>query len=182
MPTIERAGAFRRDYKRVKAWPRHRQDVARLAGGVVALVAADRDLPCVVRRSRPDRRLIGIPRASPRAGSAPHRPHARRCHPAADQDDRDRRGCWRTFGTPQAPETHWQRMWAKPDVCRLLAINLGYLQNNVGREGRILSANLGRNRRCLQVRPPMFASRYRYGPMITTSTRWERASGAERRR
>lgn len=55
MRTIERSAAFRRDYKRVKASPRQRQDVDRLVAGLVALLAADRDLPPSYR----DHDLVG---------------------------------------------------------------------------------------------------------------------------
>ena len=40
------ATAFKRDYKRAKVSPRHRQDVDRLVSGVVDLLVADQDLPC----------------------------------------------------------------------------------------------------------------------------------------
>jgi mRNA interferase YafQ len=55
MRTIERSGAFRRDYKRAKASPRHREQVDRLVAGVVTLLAADRDLPPSYR----DHALVG---------------------------------------------------------------------------------------------------------------------------
>jgi mRNA interferase YafQ len=45
MRTIDRAGAFKRDYKRAKTSPRHRQDVDALVSGVVALLVADQDIP-----------------------------------------------------------------------------------------------------------------------------------------
>jgi mRNA interferase YafQ len=45
MRTIERAGAFKRDYKRIKASPRHRQDLDALVSGVVTLLVAGQDLP-----------------------------------------------------------------------------------------------------------------------------------------
>ena len=45
MRTIERSSAFKRDYKRVKATPRHRHDVDRLVRATVALLAADQALP-----------------------------------------------------------------------------------------------------------------------------------------
>jgi mRNA-degrading endonuclease YafQ of YafQ-DinJ toxin-antitoxin module len=45
MRTIERSGAFRRDYKRAAASPPHQQDVDRLVAGVAILLAADCDLP-----------------------------------------------------------------------------------------------------------------------------------------
>lgn len=45
MRTIERASAFRRDYKRIKATPRHRKDVDPLVAAVVALLLNDELLP-----------------------------------------------------------------------------------------------------------------------------------------
>jgi len=45
MRTIERSSAFKRDYKRVKATPRHSKDVDSLVSGVVALLLSDRILP-----------------------------------------------------------------------------------------------------------------------------------------
>ena len=53
-------------------------------------------------------------------------------------------------------------MWAGPDVCGLLADNVGSLANNLGPMPRILSANLGWKSRCLRVGPRMFAGRYNY--------------------
>jgi len=53
-----------------------------------------------------------------------------------------------------------QTIWVGPDVCRLLADNLGCWQINVGSRPRILSVNLGRESGCLQVGAPMFAGRY----------------------
>lgn len=44
MRTIERTGAFKRDYKRVTASPRHR-DVVRLLPEVLGLLLADKELP-----------------------------------------------------------------------------------------------------------------------------------------
>ena len=55
MRTIDRAAAFKRDYKRAKASPRHRRDVDALMLGVVALLVADEDLPETYR----DHALIG---------------------------------------------------------------------------------------------------------------------------
>ena len=52
---------------------------------------------------------------------------------------------------------HLQIMWVRTDVCRLLSINLGCWQNNVGLRPPILSINLGRKSRSLQVGAPMFA-------------------------
>lgn len=45
MRTIERSSAFKRDYKRVKATPRHSKDVDTLVPAVVALLLGDRALP-----------------------------------------------------------------------------------------------------------------------------------------
>ena len=45
MRTIERSTAFKRDYKRVKATPRHRNDVDSRVSAVVMLLLADRPLP-----------------------------------------------------------------------------------------------------------------------------------------
>jgi hypothetical protein len=59
------------------------------------------------------------------------------------------------------PESHLQIIWVNPDVCRLLANNLGCWQINVGSKPRILSVNLGRKSRCLQAEAPMFAGRYK---------------------
>ena len=45
MRTIERASAFKRDYKRVKATPRHGKDVDSLVSSVVGLLLVDQVLP-----------------------------------------------------------------------------------------------------------------------------------------
>lgn len=45
MRTIERASAFKRDYKRIKATPKHSQDVDSLVSVVVSLLLADKPLP-----------------------------------------------------------------------------------------------------------------------------------------
>jgi mRNA interferase YafQ len=45
MRTIERSSAFKRDYKRVKATPRHGKDVDALLAGVLTLLLADQSLP-----------------------------------------------------------------------------------------------------------------------------------------
>ncbi len=45
MRTIERSSAFKRDYKRVKAAPRHSKDVDSLVSTVVALLLVDQPLP-----------------------------------------------------------------------------------------------------------------------------------------
>jgi len=49
MRTIDRAAAFKRDYKRAKASPRHRQDVDRIVADVVALLVADQDVAHLYR-------------------------------------------------------------------------------------------------------------------------------------
>jgi mRNA interferase YafQ len=45
MRTIERSSAFKRDFKRVKAAPRHRNDLDSLVATTVARLAADQVLP-----------------------------------------------------------------------------------------------------------------------------------------
>ena len=45
MRTIERSTAFKRDYKRAKATPRHGKDVDSLVSTVVKLLLSDRALP-----------------------------------------------------------------------------------------------------------------------------------------
>ena len=45
MRTIERSSAFKRDYKRAKATPRHRRDVDSLMSTVVAALVSDKVLP-----------------------------------------------------------------------------------------------------------------------------------------
>jgi mRNA interferase YafQ len=45
MRTIERSSAFKRDYKRAKATPRHRNDVDSLVSTVVTLLLSDQALP-----------------------------------------------------------------------------------------------------------------------------------------
>jgi mRNA-degrading endonuclease YafQ of YafQ-DinJ toxin-antitoxin module len=45
MRTIERAAAFKRDYKRVKATLRHSKDVDTLVSSIVTLVLIDQVLP-----------------------------------------------------------------------------------------------------------------------------------------
>jgi len=55
MRTIDRAAAFKRDYKRANASPRHRQDVDRLVSGVIAFLVTDQDLPDLYR----DHALVG---------------------------------------------------------------------------------------------------------------------------
>jgi mRNA interferase YafQ len=45
MRTIERSSAFKRDYKRAKAAPRHRKDEDSLVSTVVALLVSDKVLP-----------------------------------------------------------------------------------------------------------------------------------------
>jgi mRNA interferase YafQ len=45
MRTIERSSAFKRDYKRVKATPRHSKDIDSLVSTVVTLLLLDQVLP-----------------------------------------------------------------------------------------------------------------------------------------
>ncbi|MGA9626895.1 MAG: type II toxin-antitoxin system YafQ family toxin [Bryobacteraceae bacterium] len=45
MRTIERSSAFKRDYKRARATPRHGKDVGSLVSTVVTLLLSDRVLP-----------------------------------------------------------------------------------------------------------------------------------------
>ena len=45
MRTIERSSAFKRDFKRAKAVPRHNKDVDSLVSVVVALLVSDQVLP-----------------------------------------------------------------------------------------------------------------------------------------
>lgn len=45
MRTIERSSAFKRDYKRVKATPRHRKDADQLLTETLGLLSLDRPLP-----------------------------------------------------------------------------------------------------------------------------------------
>jgi mRNA interferase YafQ len=45
MRTIERSSVFKRDYKRAKATPRHRNDVDSLVSAVVTLLVSDEILP-----------------------------------------------------------------------------------------------------------------------------------------
>lgn len=55
MRTIERASAFKRDYKSVKATPRHSKDVDSLLAAILRLLLDDQPLP---ENSR-DHALIG---------------------------------------------------------------------------------------------------------------------------
>ena len=55
MRTIEWATAFKKDFKRIKATPRHAQDIARLLESVLGLLCADEPLPDAYR----DHALIG---------------------------------------------------------------------------------------------------------------------------
>jgi mRNA interferase YafQ len=55
MRTIERSSAFKRDYKRVKAAPRHGKDVDSLVSTVVALLLSDQVLP----ENNRDHALVG---------------------------------------------------------------------------------------------------------------------------
>jgi mRNA interferase YafQ len=45
MRTIEQASAFKRDFKRVKASPRHNKDADALLGGILKLLVQDQTLP-----------------------------------------------------------------------------------------------------------------------------------------
>lgn len=45
MRTIERSSAFKRDYKRVKATPRHGKHVDTLVSAIIALLLVDQALP-----------------------------------------------------------------------------------------------------------------------------------------
>lgn len=45
MRTIERASAFKRDYKRVKATPRHSKDLEQLLSAIIENLIADQPLP-----------------------------------------------------------------------------------------------------------------------------------------
>lgn len=45
MRTIERASAFKRDYKRVKATPRHSKDIEPLLSAIVEKLLIDQALP-----------------------------------------------------------------------------------------------------------------------------------------
>lgn len=56
MRTIERSTAFRRDYKRAKATPRHRKDVDSLVSAAVELLLSDQNLPDTNR----DHALAGV--------------------------------------------------------------------------------------------------------------------------
>lgn len=49
MRTIEYASAFKKDYKRVKASPRHAKDAESLLTAVLKLLVADRPLPTANR-------------------------------------------------------------------------------------------------------------------------------------
>jgi mRNA interferase YafQ len=49
MRTIERSSAFKRDYKRAKATPRHRMDLDSLVSSVVTQLLFDRGLPANIR-------------------------------------------------------------------------------------------------------------------------------------
>jgi mRNA interferase YafQ len=49
MRTIERSSAFKRDYKRAKATPRHGKDVDSMVSAVVTLLVCDEVLPANMR-------------------------------------------------------------------------------------------------------------------------------------
>ena len=55
MRTIEWASGFKKDYKRAKANPRHRQDVDGLLGAILGLLVDDTPLPDAQR----DHALVG---------------------------------------------------------------------------------------------------------------------------
>jgi mRNA interferase YafQ len=55
MRAIERSSAFKRDYKRAKASPRHSRDLDSVVSTVVALLVSDQELPKNYR----DHALIG---------------------------------------------------------------------------------------------------------------------------
>ena len=55
MRTIERAALFKKDFKRVKASPRHAQDVDKLLRAILILLVQDRPLPDSCR----DHALVG---------------------------------------------------------------------------------------------------------------------------
>jgi len=55
MRTIERSGAFKRDYRRIKAAPRYRRDLDSLVSEVVEMLLSDRPLP----KSNRDHALSG---------------------------------------------------------------------------------------------------------------------------
>lgn len=55
MRQIEYASAFKQDYKRAKATPRHRNDVDALVAAVVELLLVDEPLPEAIR----DHSLVG---------------------------------------------------------------------------------------------------------------------------
>jgi mRNA interferase YafQ len=55
MRTIERSSAFKRDYQRAKATPRHCKDVDSRVSSIVALLLSDRVLP----ENRRDHALSG---------------------------------------------------------------------------------------------------------------------------
>jgi mRNA interferase YafQ len=49
MRTIERSSAFRRDYKRAKATPRHVRDLDSLLSAILSALLSDRPLPAASR-------------------------------------------------------------------------------------------------------------------------------------
>ena len=55
MRTIKRSSAFKRDYKRIKATPRHRKDVDPLLSETLKLLLQDKPLP----EKRQDHELVG---------------------------------------------------------------------------------------------------------------------------
>jgi mRNA-degrading endonuclease YafQ of YafQ-DinJ toxin-antitoxin module len=55
MRSIEYSNSFKKDYKRIKATPRHRRDIDDLLGGVLDLLILDEALPL----NKKDHYLVG---------------------------------------------------------------------------------------------------------------------------
>jgi mRNA interferase YafQ len=55
MRTIERSSAFKRDFKRVYAAPRHRKNIEKLLSDVISHLVADDELP----KAQRDHELLG---------------------------------------------------------------------------------------------------------------------------
>jgi mRNA interferase YafQ len=55
MRSIEYSNSFKKDYKRIKATPRHRKDIDDLLGGVLDLLVIDEALPL----NKKDHYLVG---------------------------------------------------------------------------------------------------------------------------
>lgn len=94
MRTIERASAFKRDYKRVKATPRHGKDVDSLVSAVVELLLVDQVLPESNRDHALGRRLGGLPRVSHQARPSADLPQTRCEHLAAGTAWLAQRAIW----------------------------------------------------------------------------------------